>query len=164
MNFSLTLEWLHARCADIDGCLRWNLAAAHGTDPQARVGGRAGQTVLVRRLVWEATHERPLPRNHIARRSCDTPLCVHPDHVLAQHKRDVLAGRSLSLQHRIAIASGRRANSHLSDEDAACIRHSEGPLAEAASAFDIDPTYVSHIRLGKARRDYRNPFFSLGAR
>lgn len=161
--FTLSLDWLHERCAEVDGCLVWKLAAAHGTDPQTRIGGRSGKTMLVRRIVWETTHGRTFPRNHIARCTCDTDLCVHPDHITAEPKREVLKGRSIPLRHRLAIAATKRAASHLSEEDVSRIRSSTGPLEPTAAEFKIDPTYVSAIRRGKVRRDYRNPFIALGA-
>ncbi|MDQ1260605.1 MAG: hypothetical protein QG643_2431 [Pseudomonadota bacterium] len=157
----ITLEWLHARCADVDGCLVWKLAAAHGTDPQTRIGGRKGKILLVRRLLWQFVHGRPFPRNSIARVECDTPLCVHPDHIIAAAKRDVLKGRALPLQHRMAIATSKRASSHLAQDDIERIRASAAPLAVVAAEHDIDPTYVSAIRLGKVRRDYSNPYLAL---
>jgi hypothetical protein len=163
IRYELTLDWLHERCAEIDGCLVWQRVASNGSDPQARIGGRRGGIVPVRRLVWEATNCHSFPRGHIARCNCETPLCVHPDHVVSIHKRDVQKGRKLPLTQRIAIAAGKRASSRLHQEDIERIRTSIGTLAVIAEAEGISPTYASRIRRHEARRDYRSPFLQLVA-
>jgi hypothetical protein len=155
------LDWLHARCAEVDGCLVWKLAAAHGTEPQARVGHL---TVLVRRMVWELVNGRAFPCNHNARCTCGTDLCVHPDHIQPMSKSKIMVGKALPLTQRAKIAATKRSQSKLSDEAVALIRASKGPIEKVADEFGIDPTYVSQIRLGKARVDYVNPFAGLGAR
>lgn len=157
----LGLDWLFARCAEVDGCLVWKLAAAHGTDPQARIGGRGGACILVRRVLWELVNERPFPRKHNAGCNCGTALCVHPDHLLAIPKRAYNRGRPLPLLQRAAIAASKRANSDLSEDDVRRIRASTGRLQDTAEEFAIDPTYVSLIRLGKVRRDYSSPYLQL---
>jgi hypothetical protein len=143
--------------------LVWKLAAAHGTDPQARFGGRAGKIMLVRRVLWEAVHERAFPGRAIARCDCGTHLCVHPDHIIAARKHTVQQGVALPLMHRANIAKAKRARSDLSDAAVAAIRQSVAPLHEDADTHGIDPTYVSLIRRGLARRDYSNPYAALGA-
>lgn len=161
---AIDLDWLYARCSEIDGCLVWKRSASHGSDPQATLGGRAGGTILVRRALWELVNERPFPRNRVARCSCGTDLCVHPDHVIAVKKADLQRGKPLPLSHRAQIAKTKRAQSKLTQANVAYIRRTEGPLEDVANEFGIDPSYVGMIRLGKVRIDYANPFVGLGAR
>lgn len=161
-GFIITDDWLHERCRDVDGCLVWTLAAAHGCDPQARIGGRANaKTILVRRVLWEQVNGRPFPRKSIARCTCGTPLCVHPGHIVAEPRGKALLGRRLPLQHRAHIAAARRLQSNLSDAAVEAIRASTGKLDEVAREWNVDPTYVSAIRLGKARVNYSNAFVGL---
>jgi hypothetical protein len=160
---TVTLDWLFARCVEVDGCLVWQLAGAHGTDPQAKIGGRNGRTVLLRRFIWEQVYEKPFPNGKVARCNCGTDMCVHPDHIVALKKNASQIGRPLSFLHRAKLAASRRAKSHLTDADVAEIRASDWTPHALANRFSIDPSYVNYIRSGRSRRDYTNPYAQLGA-
>lgn len=162
----ITLDWILARCREAEGgCLVWTLQGAHGTDPQAKIGGREGKTVLIRRALWELVHERPFIISRVAVCSCKTPMCVHPDHIAAVPRNASQRGRPLSLMHRARLSASRAARfGKLSDADVAQIRASGEKAAVVAEQFGIDPTYVRYLRQYRNRHYGANPFLALGAR
>lgn len=157
----ITLDWIHARVIEEDGCLLWNGACGqNGRLPQARIGTIA---MGMRRVVWQLAHERPIPDNRRISMSCGNDKCIHPDHVRARVINSGFKGVKKSHLHKAKIARGRRAGSAWSDADIAAIKASTEPVADIAAANSMDVSYVHYIRQGKARKDFSNPFIQLGA-
>lgn len=62
------------------GCWLWQGAKNTKGYPCLRIGGRAGRTVTVHRLMAEAQYG-PIPSGMLACHHCDTPACVNPAHL-----------------------------------------------------------------------------------
>lgn len=88
------------------GCWLWR-----GT----RSGNGYGQFWLDRRrpahqVAWEFTNGKPWPAGKVARHSCDTPLCVKPDHItpgtIAENIHDAVGRGRNHHPHRSAAPAG----------------------------------------------------------
>ncbi|MDF3821965.1 hypothetical protein P3G55_18820 [Leptospira sp. 96542] len=130
--------------------------------------GRGSEvTFYVRRLVYQLTHQDGSRRGVVELRrswvvcSCETPGCVHPDHLVmcspSERRKDV----PKTLMHREAIARGRRAKSRISDEAVAAMRADPRTDEAVAKEHGVHRSYVSSVRADKRRRDYRNPWEGL---
>lgn len=108
----LTLDDIRERVAFApNGCWMWQGALNSRGYPCVRIGGRAGRTVSVHRLVVELV-AGPIPAGMLACHHCDTPACVNPAHLYVgshvDNARDkiergravnVLAARNASKTH-----------------------------------------------------------------
>jgi hypothetical protein len=157
----ITLNWLHERVKDEDGCLVWQKCISGNGVPQGYIGGKV---VTVRRFLWNESHEEPCPANMQVRPKCNNPLCVKPSHLRAYPKNEFHKGKAHALPWRNAYAQTARANSRFSDELINEIRDSQEPGRVLAERHGMSETYVSRIRRGKARQDYTNPYLQLMAR
>ena len=157
----ITLEWLEARVrADDDGCWIWTGYTTKHGQPQARLNY---QLVLVRRVVWEMTHDKELKSTMWVAAKCNKPGCCHPDCMVARTRSQALKGRGMTLLHRAAIATAKRRNSDIPDEVVAEVRASDEQARQMARRLGLTESYVSLVRRGKIRVDLRNPFAGLGA-
>lgn len=157
----ITLEWLEARVrADEDGCWIWTGYTTKHGQPQARLNY---QLVLVRRVVWEMTHDKELKSTMWVAAKCNKPGCCHPDCMVARTRSQALKGRGMTLLHRAAIATAKRRNSDIPDEVVAEVRASDEQARQMARRLGLTESYVSLVRRGKIRVDLRNPFAGLGA-
>lgn len=157
----ITLEWLEARVrADDDGCWIWTGYTTKHGQPQARLNY---QLVLVRRVVWEMTHDKELKSTMWVAAKCNKPGCCHPDCMVARTRSQALKGRGMTLLRRAAIATAKRRNSDIPDEVVAEVRASDEQARQMARRLGLTESYVSLVRRGKIRVDLRNPFAGLGA-
>jgi hypothetical protein len=157
----ITLEWLEARVrADDDGCWIWTGYTTKHGQPQARLNY---QLILVRRVVWEMTHDKELKSTMWVAAKCNKPGCCHPDCMVARTRSQALKGRGMTLLHRAAIATAKRRNSDIPDEVVAEVRASDEQARQMARRLGLTESYVSLVRRGKIRVDLRNPFTGLGA-
>ena len=157
----ITIEWLEARVrADDDGCWIWTGYTTKHGQPQARLNY---QLVLVRRVVWEMTHDKELKSTMWVAAKCNKPGCCHPDCMVARTRSQALKGRGMTLLHRAAIATAKRRNSDIPDEVVAEVRASDEQARQMARRLGLTESYVSLVRRGKIRVDLRNPFAGLGA-
>jgi hypothetical protein len=79
--------------------------------------------------------------------TCDTPLCVNPDHLFLGTRED----NNLDARHKLRHAFGER-NGHarLTKEQVAWARASQLPQAEIARILGVHQSHVSRIRSGDA--------------
>ncbi len=156
----ITLEWLLARVREDDGCLIWTLTILRGDEPR---GAIAGNMRSVRRAVWSAMHGgRKLGTGYLAQTRCKTPGCVHPDHVIAVPKSQILKGREKTLSHRAKIAAAKRAAmSPLTIEAVREMRASEKIQEQLAKEYGVTQQTVNKVLHHKQWRDYTSPFAGL---
>ncbi len=148
----MNLDWLEARVKDVDGCWVWQQSATNRRqDPCGRLDDK---TILVRRVVWEQVHERKARSDRIARCSCGTHLCVHPDHIVMASRSTPRKGKPITMVHRARISATKRATSKLSDEQVREIRSAPGMNTEIARVHGVNPSYVGHLKRYEARRDF----------
>lgn len=162
----ITADWLLERVKPVRGsvCLVWCGYMGHdGKTPKARPPG-ADRPYRVRVLVWAAMAGRWPGRNEFIRCSCDTPGCVAPECIYRQYRKDVLAGRTLPLDHRMRIALGQRAlgRTDLTPEAAREIAAASTSIREEAALRGVGQTTVAQIRRGERWVNYgANPWLML---
>lgn len=157
----ISLEWLHARVVERDGCFDWQgYGGRDGVGPQARIGGRC---VSVRRALWETVHGERAPRSMLAGVSCGNPDCVHPDHVVMRPRRALLEGIRRPVLQRAKTAAVKRAESRWSQDVIDEIRGGDELARVVAARHGMHPSYVHYIRSGKSRKDFANPYLQLAA-
>ena len=158
----ISLDWLLARVKkDECGCLIWTGYTSRYGQPQARIGGKL---YLVRRLVWAQVNGREPPSTLWVGVRCGAHGCVKDKCVVGRTRSVATKGRTLPLAQRAKISAARSKNSRFSSEAIQAMRSEEGTLAEVAARYGADPSYISQLRRGKARREYASPFAGLGAR
>jgi len=156
------LEWLRARAVDDGcGCLEWGRYCIHGVYPAAKIAGR---TWYVRRLLWALTRGREVPSGMDVCASCDTPLCVHPDHLVLRRPSSRSAGVPKSAHHRMATALAMRSRSKLTGEMVRDIRASDEANAVLDQRYGLFSGHVAKIRAHARWQDHSSPFARLGAR
>jgi len=156
----ITLDHLMARCIDDGGCLVWARSTS-AAGPEWNVAGRVWS---VRRLLWELTRG-PIGAKMQLSVSCETPGCVHPDHLICRSKSSALKGRVRPLAERARIAKAKRAgNTVLNDELVRDIRASVESLTQIGRRLSLPVSLVHKVRAHQLWRDYVTPFTGLGAR
>jgi hypothetical protein len=151
------LLWLQERVIERDGCWIWQHYAKDGL-PQTKIGGKM---TTVRRHIYDATHV-PLTGKRIASMRCDSPLCVHPDHIAGRTRSEALRGKPKPAGHSTKIARARRASSKVTMEDVREIRASDETCVQLAERYGISRSCVSTIRRHEAWRELSSPFAGLG--
>lgn len=147
------IERLRARAVRSGDCLLWTGATAKAA------AGRYGKVTLTRagrrrfvgahRLMWEA-HHGPLAAGVCVLHSCDTPLCIEPDHLFVGTHGDNARDREAKGRggdSRGALNGGAR----LTEDQARAVLAlgRAGWLhADVAAAFGICRTGVTRIISG----------------
>lgn len=151
---------------DDGGCKIWRGACTNG-HPSTRLNGKCQ---LVRRVVWSELNG-PIESGKIIRCTCQTPGCINPEHLekttYKKLGKEMGAIGLMSGPVRSAkIAATKRASkqSKITEADARRIRYGNETLAVLAAELGINQAHVSKIRIGKAWREFSNPFQGLGAR
>lgn len=153
------MDRILGRTREIGGCMEWAGYAVEGKFPQIRVEGKC---YPVRRLVWLVT--RGATRSDLwVSNSCNNPLCVNPDHLIAHTRGNAMKGNVRPVAHRAKIASAKRAKSALTMEMVREIRASDDSNPVLAERYGISAGYVSHLRNTPTLwKDYSSPFAGLG--
>jgi hypothetical protein len=116
--------------------------------------GRIGHRTYAHRYSWQMANGQPVPKGMFVLHSCDTPLCVRPDHLRLGTARE----NSRDAMRRNRVAKGVRHGTHLHPESVARgARHGTKTHPEAVSkgehrpAAKLTETEVREIRLLAAR-------------
>ena len=161
MTKELTVATLLKHTVEEGDCLIWTGHSTLGKHPQVRSGGKV---VPARREIYRLIHGE-LPSRIQVGVKCGSPLCVHPDCLIARTRAKASTGKKLSPKHKLRIALTKRAKSTLlTAEDVRAIRASDEPGTVLEASYGLSGGYVSHIRSGKVWKDTASPFFGLGAR
>lgn len=156
----VSLDRVLGRTRESGDCLEWAGYAVEGKFPQIRVNWKL---YPVRRLVWQLVRGPAKPEQWIGT-TCENPLCVNPDHLVARTRSKALKGNTHAVMHKLKIAQTRRKGSYVTQEMVREIRSSNETNIALAKRLGMTHDYVSKIRLGKRRADYVTPFQGLGAR
>lgn len=162
----ITLQWLEERVKEDDGCWVWQGVITRYGQPQATLFTPQGRkTALVRRVVWELTHERSLATNQWVSCRCKTPGCVHPEHVMRLARGMSARGTKKTEVTKAKIAATKQARSRWPNGEIVKMAQ-ESPLNNVALAAQIGCHHstIAKIRRGQLRKQYGNPFAGLGAR
>lgn len=142
-----SLFW--ARVQKSDGCWLWTgsrFASGYG---QLKVGGKRATPQRAHRISWEL-HFGPIPSRLVVCHSCDTPLCVRPDHLFlgtnADNSADMTSkARQIKGEHHWAAA--------LTEPIVRTIRekHAMGStIMELARQYSRSHGCISHIVHGRS--------------
>ena len=171
-----SLDHLKERCVECGECWEWKGAIRKRRWPTIAFrrdwgdGFSANRQFYVRHLMyWHKHGKHPvLGRYRAITVKCGNPLCVNPDHILLQTRKQLAAktaaaGHYKSLTRRIKLANIKRKTSKLSDEAVAEIRLADSRPADMARKHGISVTYAYMLRKGQWRKDYgaSNPFAAL---
>lgn len=146
-------------------CMVWTRSCCNG-HPAARIEGK---TVLVRRVLWAQALD-DIPAGHIVRMTCNTPLCVNPDHIeLTTYQRlgkqlGALGVMSGPVRSAAIARAKRKTHGKLSDEAVRDIRTSNELGRVLAARHGVSQAHVSKVQKHKAWREFSSPFNGLGAR
>lgn len=155
------MDRILGRTREVGGCMEWAGYAVEGKFPQIRVDSKCWP---VRRLVWVLT--RGATRSDLwVSNSCDNPLCVNPDHLVAHTRGKAMKGSVRTVAHRVKISNTKRQKSVLTMEMVREIRSSDDTNPVLAERYGVAAGYISHLRRGNAVwKEYVTPFAGLGAR
>jgi hypothetical protein len=158
----LTLEMIRERCTHCGECWEY-----HGRrHPQVK---HEGQHKLLRRLIYELHHGKPIQEGRRILPTCGNVLCVAPDHIKAmtesqKGKQAAARGAFSSPVRGKRIAEQRRLTlAKLTLEQAQEIRCSSESGPVLAERFGINKSRVNAIKRGDAWKDYSSPWAGLGA-
>jgi hypothetical protein len=150
------------RTRDDAGCAVWRFSCCNG-HPAMR---KDGKTVLVRRAIWTDAHGE-IPDGKIIRMNCETPKCIHPDHMeLTTYKRlgkqlGALGMMSGTVRSAKIAETKRKKYAKLTAEAVDEIRTSNETGRAMAAKFQVDEKHISRIRLNKCWKQFSNPFAGL---
>lgn len=157
------VAYIQARVTDDGDCWRWN-GCASNRHPSCRIDGRQ---VMVRRAVWQSLYGA-IPAGMIIRCTCETALCVNPEHLaLTTHKAVAIECGALGLMSgpvrsaRIAATKRAGKQAKITQQQAREIRESNELGTVLAVRYGIEQATVSKIRLGKVRRDFGAALWAL---
>lgn len=155
------MDRILGRTREVGDCMEWAGYAVQGKFPQIRVESKC---YPVRRLIWLLTRGATRSDLWIAN-SCDNPLCVNPDHLIAHTRGKAMMGTVRPVAQRVKISNAKRSKSVLTMELVREIRASDDSNPVLAARYGIQPGYVSRLRRGGiVWKEYTNPFAGLGAR
>jgi hypothetical protein len=152
------------RTRDDAGCAVWRFSCCNG-HPAMRQGNK---TVLVRRAIWQDLHGDIEP-GKIIRMTCETPGCVHPDHMhLTTFQRLAKQLGSLGVMsgpvRSAKIAASKRAKyAKLTPDAVQEIRSSNQLGKDLAKKFQVSQAHISKIQKNKCWRQFSSPWAGLGS-
>lgn len=159
-----TLAWLEKHVKSVDGCLVWVRSFTSSGQPYAAFRGAEGlHSIRVRRVVWEAAHERQGPAKMWAHATCGTHGCVHPDHIVMRPRSVAMKGTKRPESVKAKIAQTKRAASKWSQELLQELAASDKSNHELAKQYGFHHSTISKVRNGAVRVDYASPWRGLGA-
>jgi len=167
------IEELLARTEDGGGdCRIWTGSNNGGAVPSPKVRYKDENGVWqhgsVRRLVYEQHHGVKLSPHVLVTFTCESSLCIHPDHLKRTGKgavaRKAMARPEVRMRHRRALEIVKQPLGKLDHDKARQIRNRRGEDAEElAKEFNVSRSLVFKVWANRAWRDYSNPFAGLGA-
>lgn len=156
---AFSLQDLHARVREEDGCLIWTGDKKDGTRPIIWIDGKSKPA---RRVLYEIVRGPIRGQKRIGVR-CGNPLCLHPDHLIARDRPSELRGTTRDAAFKAKIATTKRANSRFTPELVAQIRASDLNNCALGRELGINHQTIAKIRRGEIWKSYSSPFAGLGA-
>lgn len=161
------LDFVRDRCIEDGGCWIWQGCVQHcGTTPTVRIPGTR-RTTGTRRLVLQACGVNTAGK--LATNTCESPLCVAPDHLAAVSRKQLQRKTSdnLPLGTRIKrahdIAAVTRANAKLTPQIVELIKRSPLPTRQIARYLGVCQHTVWAAVTGRHWNEvpYSSPFAGL---
>jgi hypothetical protein len=140
-------EFHRLRAIDTDECVEWpyGLNKGHG---RVRIGKRRE---YVHRLALTLASGGVAPEGMFATHGpCHNPACMNVRHLRWGTAVDNMADKKRDGTHYVGEA---HPVAKLSDADAAAIRASKERQVDLGEKYGIDPSYVSMVRRGIARKE-----------
>ena len=136
------------------GCWLW-AAAQHKSSTQKYLVygafGYQGKKQTAHRVSW-MLHNGPIPNGLYVCHSCDTPLCVNPEHLwLGTHKDNMkdAANKKRTVCNFKPLKGTKHPNARLTEKDALEIKHSPLKNVELAKLFKVSTSTISEIKSGR---------------
>lgn len=143
----MNAERFYAKTVEVDGCLIWQ---GKGRIGEYGVAGYLGKHWLAHRLSYHFKTGDDLGPDDVIRHSCDTPLCVRPEHLSKGTHADNVDDKVQKLRHRFGE---RHPAARITQQDAEAIRRlvrEEGQMQKTvAEAFGLSKQQVSRIVRGE---------------
>lgn len=142
----LKLFWAKISKDGPDGCWQW-IGGTH----KARGYGMfcfGGFNIVAHRVSW-MLHYGPIPADTFVLHQCDNVLCVNPEHLFLGTNQDNYDDRDAKNR----VAHGENAGgAKLKASDVIDIFRSDEPVEQLAKRYDVHPSHVVNIQLGRRWR------------
>jgi hypothetical protein len=129
------------------GCWLW-LGCLKGTKPEYGQFGMKGKTDFAHRASFRL-HCSEIPKGMVICHSCDTSLCVNPDHLFLGTQADNMADFA---NKKRGYKDGAYSGARITADTASKIKASKLTLRDAAKEFGVSFTTVQAIRTGRTWR------------
>ncbi len=132
------------------GCWLW-VGSARNVHPAKRVYGEfvyREKHCLAHRVSW-ILRNGDIPAKLNVLHSCDTTLCVNPDHLFLGTQADNIADRVRKRRSAIGERVGR---AKLTEREVLLINSEIGSLRKIAIKYGISRTHVAYIKNGRTWR------------
>jgi hypothetical protein len=138
--------WRFVEKGSDDQCWLWTGAKSYYGYGQIRVSQNPTRFKLAHRLSYEI-HKGPIaPTANVIRHSCDTPLCVNPDHLHAGTQADNLADMDAKGRRRTGSRVGdMNGRAIMTPDDIHKIRQSDESYAKLAAKFGVSKGTIAAI-------------------
>jgi hypothetical protein len=152
-------------CRECGDCLEWTAIVSKGGVPKINVWvgrGKSGRTVMsARRVVWELTKRKELPRLSLLTTSCGNVRCLNPAHLVVTDHSEVAEKTGARLDVKMKKAAKCRGRAvKLSAELASEIRASTQTSRVLAKQYSVGLSTINRIRQGRSWAA-PNPFVAL---
>lgn len=169
MKIDLDLR-MNLSCEEVGDCVHWRSDAKSELRKRHPLISVDGKVSLVRRVLWERTTGKTLGAGDYLMPRCKDPYCIKPQHqrVVDMKAKNAAgckaASKSLTRAAKVQATKRARGQMKLTPEQVEEARHSNETHKALAAKFDCNPSVIWRIRIGKAHRNYSNPFAGMGAR
>lgn len=142
------LNYYLGKCIDDGGCLVWQ---GRATDSGAPVGTVVvgGNSVSLRRALYESSHGKKLAKNVVVSMSCGCSLCLNVEHMKLSSRKTIMYKNLIAMTPVQKANSAKRLTAHstkLCWDDVDTIRSLDLSNQAIASMFGVTKEAIRRVR------------------